>query len=467
MDNTINKKDWLNNLRSFFISELFMLIMCAVACIVTIFNIEVIGVFIFVFIITVQLVVCDDLLAPTLPFLLLAETVIKCYDSYNTFIKIIWIAVFLVAALIFHFIYYRQKIILGKGFYPILFVSIAVTLGGLGFISAKEYFSLVSFYYVFGLGFGMLIIYVILNTYLNTERKYSLKAKFTDIMVYMGLFAAFMIFEYYFRNINEVIETHGILYMQWRNNISTYLMLAMPFAAFKSVKRPPYILLALLFYVGILLAGSRGGLLFGGIEFAMTISVLIGIDKKHRLTFIAIIAGILLAVVIFFQDFYGFFSETINRLIQAVMGISGNEKEVRVSLFSRAFQDFKSNPFFGTGLAYMGNRDVHPSAKFALCWYHCEPLQVMASLGLVGIAAFSVQLIFRFIHFLKKRTVFNLAVLISYIGLEMMSLVNPGIFCPLPYLFMITMYIAVVEVTNRTEASDSLKSDIEKKQASI
>ena len=447
----------LESIRSFCISEKFMLIMLALACAITVFHLEVAGVFIFIFIEYFLLIVCEDLLTTTLPFLFLCETLIKCYGSYDIFIHYVWLGIPVIGALIFHLIYYRRKLVLGKCFMAILFVSISITLGGVGFLSVKEYFNLAAFYYVFGLGFGMLIIYVILNSYLDTPRDYSLKAKFTDIMLYMGLFAVFMIFEFYLTNIPTVIHERGIIYMQWRNNISSFLIFAIPFAALKGVKKPSYILLSLLFYISILLTGSRGGLIFGFIELLMSISVLIGIDKRHRWTYIAIGGGILVAGTLFVQDFYGFFGATFDRLI---MGISGGEKEVRVQLFERAFQDFYHNPVFGTGLSYMGNRDVHPSAEFALCWYHCEPLQIMASLGLIGIAAFAIQAIQRLVLFLKKRTIFNITVLISYLGIEMMSLVNPGVFCPLPYLFLVTMFMSIVEINNRTDETASIDDDV-------
>ncbi len=458
------ESDAVKKMRKFFISEKFMIIMFLLAALITVFHLEVPGVIIFIFIVSALLVICDDLLATTLPFLLVSLTAIKCNDSFHIFIKYIGFIVVILAALIFHFVYYRKKIVLGKALYPMIGVSVAVTLGGVGFLSLKEYFNLVSFYYVFGLGFGMVIIYILLTTYLNGERDYSVKEKFTDIMIYMGLFAVFMMIEFYAANINLVLETKHILYMQWRNNISTFLMLAMPFAAFKAVKKPSYIFLVLIYYLCMLLAGSRGGLIFGGIELVMTISILIGIDKRHRWTYIAIAMGILISVAFYFQDFYGFFSETINRLISGLMGISGSEKEVRLKLFARAFDDFNSNPIFGTGLAYMGNRDVHPSKEFALCWYHCEPLQIMASLGTLGIVAFAIQLMWRFYIFLKKKTVFNITILVSYIGLEMMSLVNPGVFCPVPYLFMVTMYLAIVEMVNKTDFTKDIASEINEEQ---
>ena len=459
--NAFLKNDILEKIRDFCISEKFMLIMLAIACVITVFHIEIAGVFIFIFIEYFLLIVCEDLLATTLPFLLLSETLIKCYGSYNVFIHYVWLAIPVVGALIFHFVYYRKKLVLGKCFLPMLFVSVSVTLGGVGFLSFKEYFNLAAFYYIFGLGFGMLLIYVLLNSYLNTPRKYSMKSKITDIMLYMGIFAVFMIFEFYLTNIPEVIHEKGIIYMQWRNNISTFLIFAIPFAAFKAVKKPSFILLSLLFYLSILLTGSRGGLIFGFIELMMAISVLIGIDRRHRWTYIAIGGGIVAAVTLFVQDFYGFFGATFDRLI---MGISGGEKEVRVQLFERAFEDFYHNPVFGTGLSYMGNRDVHPSAEFALCWYHCEPLQIMASLGLIGIAAYAIQAIQRLILFLKKRTIFNITVLSSYLGIEMMSLVNPGIFCPIPYLFLVTMFMSIVEINNSTDDTLSIGDDVDKNQ---
>ena len=200
-----NDNSAIRKMRDFFNTEKFMLIVFAIACLITLFKIEVIGVLIFILIISFLLVVCDDLMPTTLPFLLLCETVIKLYDSYDIFIKLLWFAVPVVSALIFHFIYYKRKIVIGSAFKSMLFVSAAVTLGGCGFISKEAYFSLVSFYYVFGLGFGMLFIYVLLCTYLNTERTYSLKDKLSDTMIYMGLFAVYMIIEFYLANIPEVM----------------------------------------------------------------------------------------------------------------------------------------------------------------------------------------------------------------------------------------------------------------------
>lgn len=436
----------LNMLRSFLISEKFMLILFAVAGVITVFDAEIQGLIIFAFTICFILIVCDDLIATTMPFLLVALTLIKCYDSYNVFINYVWVGIPVVFSLLFHFIFYRRKIVIGKCFWAILAVSISITIGGLGFLPLENYLTLVGFYYIFGLGFGMLFIYVLLSTYLRARPEYSLSEKITNIMLIMGLFAVFMIGSYYLKNIDTVSATHSIIYMQWRNNISTFFMFAMPFAFYRAVKNPSFVLIGILFYGCILLTGSRGGLLFGGIEFLMCIALLLGSNKRQRLPYIVILVGILLAVLFYFQDLYSFFGETFDRLILA---LRGNDKEVRVGLFARAFRDFKSNPIFGTGIPYFGNRDVFHNAKFALCWYHCEPLQIIGSLGLVGAAAYIYQGLTRlYILLVKRTTAFNVAVAVAYLGVEMMSLVNPGVFCPVPYLFLVTMLIVIVEKCN-------------------
>ena len=441
-------------IRSFFMSKKFNILIFILACVVTVFSIETYGLLVFAGIICVILVLCEDLMATTLPFLLLAMTLIKCYDSYSTFIGYVWLAVPVVGCLLFHFIFYREKIKIGKCIWAILAASIATTLGGVGFLPLENYLSLVGFYYIFGCGFGMLLVYILLSTYLKASDKYSLSDKLTQIMIVAGLFGVFMIGAYYVKNITTVIDTHSIIYMQWRNNLSTFFMFSMPFAFYKSTKNPYYALLGFLFYGCILLTGSRGGLIFGGIELFICIALLFSIDKRHRIPYLAIIISIALVLLVYFQNFYSFFGQTFDRLI---MGLRGNDKEVRLGLFARAFHDFKSNPIFGTGLTYFGNRDVFHNAKFALCWYHCEPLQIIASFGIVGVLGYVYQGITRLYILFKKTTVFNIAVAVAYIGVEMMSLVNPGVFCPVPYLFLVTMFIVIVEKCNEKGENETIE----------
>lgn len=445
----------LYDLRKFLISEKFMLIEFITACFITAFKLEVVGLVVFVFLVAFSLVVSDDLIATTLPFLLLCEILIKCYDSFSVFVNYVWLILPFAAAFFFHLIRYRRKIKKGGYFYAVLGSSIAVTLGGAGFISAKEYFSLVSFYYVFGLGFGMLLVYVILYSYIDIDRDYSIKEKFTNIMLFVGLFAGFMMLQHYIFNLKYVFEIKNMLYIQWRNNVSTFFLLAMPFPVMRAMKKPLYILLPIFYYGCIIMTGSRSGLLFGAVELLLILALIICLDRKHRKLFLRLSMGSAVIALIVLIRYYWFFQPIFERLVNAVIN---NDSEARIYLYKRAFRDFFENPVFGTGLAYMGNRDVHQSKAFALCWYHSEPLQIIGSLGITGAVAFIYQIISRIFILLKTKSLFNIILLISYTGLEMISLVNPGIFCPLPYLFLITMFMVIAEKLNEKKLRPDIRN---------
>ena len=192
----------------------------------------------------------------------------------------------------------------------------------------------------------------------------------------------------------------------------------------------------------MLFSGSRGGMLFGLVELIICIAVMFILDKRHRLA-IGITVGVIgLGVIAVSSQLIDLLSYTLTRLV------SMDENSIRIGLIGRGIEDFKANPLFGRGLGYMGNNDVHNNAEFTLCWYHCSPIQIIGSFGLFGVAAYGFLLYQRIRTLAKNLTFFNIMIFLSYIGVELMSLVNPGVFVPFPYLFMITLYFIIIEKCN-------------------
>ena len=452
------RSEKLKPIRDFMISGHYMLLLFAIAALFSTLEWNVSGVLVFAVIIGGTLVLCDDLLATFMPFMLLCLVAAKCYNSFSIFIQYKFLGIVLVACLLFHFIMYAKKLDWkGSLTLPMSLVSLAVLLGGVGFISAKEYFSPLSLFYILALGFGMVFLYVLFKSYLVVHDVYSLLSKITEIMVLSGTFASFVLVMFYLVHLNEVLATHDLLFMQWRNNYSTFLMLSIPFAFFLGHKKPYAIMLGFFFYFCILLTGSRGGMVFGAIEIFMCCILFILYDKRRRLTYIAICLCILFALLIFSREFFSFFNSTFDRLLSAINGILvGEQQEVRYFQYQRGIEDFLSSPVFGTGIGYMGNQDVYTNADFAIGWYHCEPIQIAASFGCVGIVAYTYQFIQRLILLWKKPTMFNMTVFLSYISLELMSLVNPGIFSPIPYLLIVTLFFAIVENCNGGEKQSKI-----------
>ena len=123
--------------------------------------------------------------------------------------------------------------------------------------------------------------------------------------------------------------------------------------------------------------------------------------------------------------------------------------EVRWKLYKDAWENFKHHPIFGVGLCYSGNQAATWVPKTgAINWYQNSVLQVLASFGIVGAIAYAFQFYCRVKVLLRCHTKFNYTVFLSYLGLGLMSLVNPGLFSPIPYLFILTMMFVIVEKKN-------------------
>lgn len=447
----------IEKIRAFLLSDRWIAVLfCLAGVIVTIsshlpeLKLEIIGTIVFAYIVGITIILTDDIMAGLIPFMFTYLIAIRCYDSFDDFMKYKWLIVPLIPMLLFYIIaYYKPLSTKGAMFKPMVFVSVAILLGGIGFISAKEYFAPTSIYHMVGLGFGMVLVYAYFYAHTGLRREYSILEMLTKIMVIAGGFAAFMVITHYLININDVIDRQGLLYIQWRNNLSTILMITMPFAFLMANKKSYATVFGFIFYFAILLTGSRGGMVFGSVEIVMCIVMYMLYDLRRRLAYAIIVACLIFGLLAFFPEITAFLGYTVDRLFTAVNDfLMGESTEVRARHYARGIQDFLNHPILGTGLGYMGNRDVHASKDFALCWYHCEPIQIAASFGIVGIIAFVYQFIRRNMLIWKKATLFNMTVFISYISLEMMSLVNPGILCPFPYLMLVTLFMVVVEKGN-------------------
>lgn len=383
---------------------------------------------------------CDDIIATLPSFMMISVISLKCYDSFNQFMQIWWIVIPVVFSVLFHFIVYRKKIQYGKLLKPYIVMSVVFTLGGVGIISAEDYFNGSSLYHTIGLGIGMLLMYLLLSSHLHTSRDYSLRMRVSYIMMITGALCSFMVFFQYYMYADIAFTEFRILFMQWRNNVSTILMLVMPFSFYVSTRKYPYFFLGLIEYAALLLSGSRGGAMFGTIELALCLIVLVYVDKKNRSKNLTIITACTILLCTFARTILEFFAPTLERFL---MGDS-----IRSNLIERALSDFKSNIFFGRGLGYSGNSDVYEGKSIAINWYHSSPFQVIGSFGIMGVLGFGYQFIARCKLFAKNVTHFNLTLFIAFIGLTMMSTVNPGEFCPMPYSFLITYFLVVCEKCN-------------------
>lgn len=433
-----DRKSLVESLDTFLYSIWYPLCLIIVATIFYVLKSEFIGVLLLAGILCFVLIVHKDTMPTLLPFLLICAMPLRMDGRAEEWLALAPAVIVAIPSLFFHFIYYNPKWKLGKMFYPYLAIAIAITLGGVFSIKAKDYFHLMNLYYVLGLGFGMLLSYVLLNAHIGTATKsYDVKDYLAKTMMWLAVFILMMIVVFYVESKDVIKENYKVLYLQMGNNLSTNLLITMPFAFYLSKKCKFHTLMfsfGILQYLAILASLSRGGIIFGTImiAFCLPYGIIIN-DKKTRKYLLALVCCFLIAILVLLIPN----ADVIKEMLEVKKG------EARTNLFKYAIECFKNYPIFGTGLGHQGEFfNPQPGSMY---WYHSTPFQVMASLGIVGVCAYAYQFFSRMMLLKRNISPFTGCVFLSFLGYQLMSLVNPAEFCPLPYVLVIVLLFVIVE----------------------
>ena len=432
-------------IRNFLESKIFTAIIWLLAALFVVLEEEEYGLIILLNIGAVVLLFSENISNAYLPGFLGVTFLIKCYvEDYAAFPHW-WTALpFTIPAIIAYLIIYRRKITVGKSFWGVLAVTVAVTLGGMFTITPTEYFDLETLYYTIGLGVGLLGAYIFVRAHTVENDRYDIFERYANMMVLVCCFAVFMVLEYYLKHIPETLLAGKFASVQWSNNISTTLMITMPFVLYRVKKNSAYLLLFFANYASIILAGSRGGWVMGTIELAICLAVgllFLGFEK-HKKIILGIIGLALVVGGVAVLAVLGLHIETFRK------GEFVSHDEARIKLIARSFEDFMGNPVFGQGLGYKGNNDVFKGNPATIGWYHMFIPQIVGSMGLVGMFCYGKQLCDRFKMILAKPDAYVWTLGLSYIGILLMTQVNPGEFCPMPYAFVTMTTFVMLERYN-------------------
>lgn len=424
-------------LRPILQSPWFMIPVFAGAALSLIYQAPIEGTIGFVLLICALLVLSDNTALTLLPFSLLCMFVLKEYDSFDRFIKLWWLAIPVIPSLLFHLIAYREKAPKNILLSGLIGVAIAITLGGLGSISAAEYFTGANLYYVAGLGIVMVLMHLLISSKYHDKADFHIQDHLCLVFYLIGVFGVFMLFQHYGAHWDEILSTGKLPEIQWSNNLSTFLMIAMPFGFYFSRKNALHMVTTLLMFAAMLLSGSRAPLIFGVAEYYICVIVFTVIDRKRWYVYLLPAIALTIAACIFHEPILLYYSDTME--LSFIF-----ENEARFQMALRSWNEFRSNPLFGSGLGATDRQDIYNPVKFAMNWYHSAPFQIFGSLGIVGILAYLYLWYTRVKVFLAHRTIFGYTVMLSQIGLFLMSMVNPGFFCPFPYEFFMVMMFAVL-----------------------
>ena len=414
----------------------------------------------FVYVCSFLLILTEDVYALLMPLLIITAIGMKFYNSLDLFTDMLPILVtpvcigLLLNYLIYHRNFPHEKVEMKNGSYfsAMLFTSVAVTFGGVGTIKISNYFQAVSIFNIIGLGFGMLFIYVVLSKITKSNPDYDFESYFANAMILLSLFIAFEVAKEYVLNAYRFDQGFGVISVQWRNNASTLIMLSMPFSFYMFFRNKLYILIPVINVVTLFLMGSRGGVLFGTFEFMFLFFAIFALEKDSRKTVIFIFSVAVILLTLTYEKWFNVLYFSMYRFSDTKQSMS------RIRLWKQAIKDFINNPVFGAGIANEKNVKIYDAVKGSLPWAHNSVFQIIGSMGLLGIVAYLYQFVIRvkvIIH--NRKSLFKLTLFISYIFLELMSLVNPGIFSAFPYLLIATIYFVLILKLSPTYYVDEIK----------
>lgn len=450
--------EFCNINKKFHYSNLYIIIILAISALGFIFRLEKYAMILLILLTSYNLIVNCDMMPNFLLLVMIAMIPLARYAEVGYFLPLKYLVPIPVMAFIIHFILYPSKPQSLTYLMPTIAVAVSITLGGLFSSYYIDNFTMPALYYIITLGIGMVGIYLLFEAYIPVNNKETI-IYFSKIMVALGIMGIIMIITNYFRfgylikdDIRSLLSK-----FQFGNNLSTNLLLSMPFAFYLAIKSKYsvfYFIIGCLEYMAVVFSLSRGGIIFGTLMIPLIIiATIIFANKKQRIklfTTLIIIIGIVTFIILLF-------SKELGDYVVSQVHISGSE--ARVNLYKLAWENFLKYPIFGTGLGFMYDDFYHPKA-WCIYWYHSTLFQILGSLGILGVICYGYQYFVRFKNLYKKRTIFNAFVLLSFLGFEGYSMVNVGNFAPLPYVVMvIVMFIVVDRYNNCVSCDEKLFND--------
>ena len=404
---------------------------------------------------SVILIVNKDIM-PLLPCLIYT---IYCTSNNNILSIKSNIIVFVIVCIIFsicliaHFFIYKPKFKLFKLTIPLILVSMALFLGGIGFLSFTDYLKGITF--MLSLGPLLLFLYYFIMLYLSPPSWVNAREYLCYIMVVIGVVVLGQVAIFVIRADLPIIDLIRVtMDVGWgnRNGIAMTLVLCFPCAFYIAFGRKrmavPFYLLSFLMYLTVMFIYSRGGV----VASTMTMIALLlysAIKSPNKRYFVNSLALLMIPISI-----YAIMNpDVILAIIEKFTSYEGIGSSGRDSLFKEAYKLFIQNPIFGSGVGYVGNIFTVPD--FCMYWFHSTLFQVIGNMGLVGIIAYSIFYITRGITMFSSLKPFNILISLAILGFEAHSMVDVGTFNPFPFMFIIIILTAFLEYSNSIDSSST------------
>lgn len=229
------------------------------------------------------------------------------------------------------------------------------------------------------------------------------------------------------------------------NTMSMYLVISIPpifCLACREDKGYLYFIYAIAVFVAVFVVSSRQGMLGAVLIFPICLFMLLkyGKNRTVNIAITLVFAGLVLIFVgCFFDSVKKMFSGVLSQLFNSDGNLSGS---FRVELFGVAIENFITSPIFGVGfeaptkyaIEFVGLNGIIP------LMYHNTVAQLLASCGVVGIAAYCHHRFQTIKSLIKNRSLERAFLALSVAALLLLNLFDNHLF----YFFPTMIYSSLI-----------------------
>ena len=395
------------------------------------------------------LVIYRDL-TPIIPIPVFIVLGIRDFSVFSEPACYVVLALAAIAVFAHFFIYPIKKIFIGKLFFPLVAVSIALFIGGLFSEHASTYFN--GIVTIVSVGPVMLFAYFWFSQYICPPKDFKLADYIFSVFTFIGVCCFIEIVAH---TLFHVKEYEGLFYhvLGWGNinSAGTLLLLALASCAYLIIygkHRLRNIIFLILIYVAIFSTSSDGvsGIAIIFTPIIMFFTITSGRLKSNKYqTFVKIctvfFSALVLAIVVIILI------DKQNEILEYFLIKLSNDNR-RTELYLEAWELFKKYPILGVGQGYSPTDSFLQYSNTITYNFHSSIIHVFATMGVVGAIAYVYYFIERYKIITNKHLPANLFAYFAFTMFEIYAAIDTAEFSPIPLLLSVTILLLIVEQLN-------------------
>ena len=316
-----------------------------------------------------------------------------------------------------------------------------------------------------GIAILFVAVYFVLSVTMRRDGK-TLPDYMAHILLALGILIVIQIFIVNFRAGDYKFENQ-LVNLGWgtRNPVATILGLCYPLSFYFATKKSRLSFLFLFLGYGeflvILLLQSRGMALFStlALPFLMVYSV---VRAKHKIPNLIINVAVLAFLVTGYFTKMEFIHSLYARFIESGFDMSGRDE-----LHAAGMQEFFSNPIFGVGFDRTSEYlyEIYYPNPSGPIYYHSTVVQIVGSLGLVGLFAYLYLYYWRYRVVLTNLNNVKFALFVAMMIFELYGFIDTVYFQPMGYFLMLCITLCAEKALLYSQTKPNLYLLIDKVRA--